>query len=168
MMEASMEMSTPVTRGELRQELAELEQKFEQRLARMATKEDLAGLATKAEIAELATKAELAELAARLDQFQDETRAAFARTPTKVDLENWGLALLNEIGRHTRAIQESMAAQISVIDEKYNDLPRRVGRLEETVFGPGGRGEDDRGRTASGARPAEVRTGPRRRRRAAR
>ena len=38
--------------------------------------------------------------------------------------------LLAELARHTRAIQESMTGQISVIDEKYADLPGRVSWLE--------------------------------------
>jgi hypothetical protein len=42
--------------------------------------------------------------------------------------------LLTELARHTRAIQESMSTQISVIDEKYNDLPARVRQLEARVF----------------------------------
>jgi hypothetical protein len=42
--------------------------------------------------------------------------------------------LLAELARHTRAIQESMSTQISVVDEKYDDLPARVRRLEATVF----------------------------------
>jgi hypothetical protein len=44
--------------------------------------------------------------------------------------------LLTEIARHTRAIQESMSSQISVIDDKYNDLPARVHQLEARVFAP--------------------------------
>jgi flagellar biosynthesis/type III secretory pathway chaperone len=44
--------------------------------------------------------------------------------------------LLAELARHTRAIQESMSTQISVVDEKYNDLPARVSQLEATVFPP--------------------------------
>jgi hypothetical protein len=98
-MVASTDMSTPVTRGELREEIEQLEirleEKLEQKLAHMAT---------------------------------------------KVDLEIWGGALLErlmtELARHTRAIQEAMATQISVVDEKYADLPGRVSRLETTVFVP--------------------------------
>ena len=42
--------------------------------------------------------------------------------------------LLVELARHTRAIQEAMSTQISVIDDKYDDLPARVSQLEATVF----------------------------------
>jgi hypothetical protein len=56
----------------------------------------------------------------------------------------WGGALLarielgeqrmfTELARHTRAIQESLATQISAIDDKYNNLPARVSQLEATV-----------------------------------
>ena len=44
--------------------------------------------------------------------------------------------LLTELARHTRAIQESMSTQISVVDDKYDDLPARVSQLEATVFPP--------------------------------
>ena len=133
-MAGATDMSTPVTRGELRAELAPLATKAELRAA-------IAPLATKAEIAPLATKAEL--------------RAAIAPLATKVELELWGGALLArlegalrarldafehrllaDLARHTNAAFESMSTQISVIDEKYNDLPPRVSRLEGKVFTP--------------------------------
>jgi hypothetical protein len=44
------------------------------------------------------------------------------------------LAELAEIASPTRSIQES--TQISVVDEKYDDLPARVTQLEVTVFSP--------------------------------
>jgi len=44
--------------------------------------------------------------------------------------------MFTELARHTRAIQESMSRQISVIDDKYNDLPARMSRIEATVFPP--------------------------------
>jgi len=63
-----------------------------------------------------------------------ELRAEIAPLATKVELELWGGALLArldavehrllaELARHTRATFESMSTQISVIDEKYADLP---------------------------------------------
>jgi hypothetical protein len=44
--------------------------------------------------------------------------------------------LLTELARHTRANYEEMSTQISIIDEKYTDLPPRVSRLETKVFAP--------------------------------
>ena len=44
--------------------------------------------------------------------------------------------LLSELARHTRASYEEMSTQISVIDEKYADLPPRMSRLEIKVFPP--------------------------------
>jgi hypothetical protein len=41
--------------------------------------------------------------------------------------------LLAELARHTNASQESMSKEISVVDEKYADLPGRVSRLESEV-----------------------------------
>jgi chromosome segregation ATPase len=121
-------MSTPVTRGELREEiqrldlrLDDLDQKLEQRLAQMATKADLAQLAS-----QMATKADLAQLASQM--------------ATKADLNTWGGALferlLTELARHTKAIQEALSTQISTFDDKYADLPARVRHLEAAVFVP--------------------------------
>jgi len=47
--------------------------------------------------------------------------------------------LLTELARHAQAIQEAMSTHISVIDEKYADLPARVKRLETRVFRTKGR-----------------------------
>jgi DNA anti-recombination protein RmuC len=44
--------------------------------------------------------------------------------------------LLTELARHTSAAQEDMSTQISVIDDKYDDLPVRVSLLEATAFPP--------------------------------
>ena len=90
------------------------------------------------EIAKLATKAELEAAVATLD-------ATIAKLATKVELETWGGALLAriesgeqrlvqrmdameqrllvEIGRHTRAVEDTMARSIAALDDKYKDLP---------------------------------------------
>jgi uncharacterized protein YceH (UPF0502 family) len=98
------DMSTPVTRGELREEIAQLETRLEQ-------------------------------LETRLDQKLEHLEF---RLEARLDL--WGGALLErlmtELARHTRASQEAMSTQISVIDEQYTDLPARVTRLEATVLAP--------------------------------
>jgi hypothetical protein len=98
------DMSTPVTRGELRSEIEGLERRLEHRLAVTKTELD-------AKIATLVTKDDL-----------------------KVELETWGKILLSELARHANAIEESMRREISVIDDKYADLPGRVSRLESVVL----------------------------------
>ncbi|HEX7838036.1 MAG TPA: hypothetical protein VF469_11265 [Kofleriaceae bacterium] len=100
---ATTDMSTPVTRGELRAEIEQLEIRLEQKLDQ------------------------------KLDQ-------KLAHVATKADLEVWGQRLLTELARHTKAIEEALSAQVSVVDEKYADLPGRVKRLETTVLGPKRRG----------------------------
>ena len=111
----AMDMSAPVTRGELRVELAQLEFRLEARLE-----------------AKLEEKLE-EKLEAKLAQ-------KLAHVATKADLEIWAGALLErlltELARHARAIQETISGQISVVDEQYADLPARVDRLEATVFAP--------------------------------
>ena len=109
------DMSTPVTRGELRDELQQfkvslehleqkLDQKFDQKL-------------------EMWGGALLARIDVNERRFAQQIASAEQR-------------LIAELARHTRAIQESMSTQISVVDEKYNDLPARVRQLEATVFPP--------------------------------
>ena len=99
------DMSSPVTRGELRDELAQFERKFDDKLDRLERKFDnnlgLWGGALAAQISELA--AQMRESEKRM---------------------------LNELARHSQAGFESMTTKISAVDEKYNDLPARVARLE--------------------------------------
>jgi len=115
------DMSTPITRGELREEIAHLEARLDQKLDNLEARLDQ----------------KLDNLEARLDQKLEQKLKHVA---TKADLDIWGGALLErlltELVRHTRAIQESMSTQISAVDEQYTDLPARVTRLEATVFTP--------------------------------
>jgi glutamate racemase len=100
-------MLTPVTRGEF----AQFEIRLEQRLSQLVTKAEIAQLATKAEIAQLATKVELEIWGGAL----------LARLLERIDSSDQ--RLLAELARHTKASSEDMSTQISVIDEKYADLP---------------------------------------------
>jgi len=113
-------MSAPVTRGELREELKLLRAEIHQAIAPLATKAELAPLATKAELAPLATKAELelwgGALLARIDSSQQQLQA--------------------DLARHANALHEWLGSMLRAHDEKYTDLPGRVGRLESAVFTP--------------------------------
>jgi exonuclease VII large subunit len=124
------DMSTPVTRGELREEIAQLETRIDQKLERLETRID-----QKLDNLETRIDQKLDNLETRIDQKLDNLGA---RLDTRLDL--WGGALLErlqtELARHTRASQEAMSTEISVIDEKYADLPARVTRLEATVLAP--------------------------------
>jgi chaperonin cofactor prefoldin len=103
-------MSTPVTRGELREEIERLEIRLDQKLAHMATKADL------------------------------EIWGGALHMAMKTNFEIWGGALferlLTELARHVKAVQESLPIQVSAIDDKYADLPARVSHLEAAVFAP--------------------------------
>ena len=109
------DMSSPVTRGELREELSKLEQKFEQKFV---TREEL--------YRDFPTK--------------DDLRNELAKYATKQDLDTWGGALLErmtvEIGRAVRAAMESVRISVNAVDDQYRDLPARVARLEAKVFAP--------------------------------
>jgi hypothetical protein len=138
-------LSAPITRGELREELALFREtlvsksEFEATVAKLATKAELREAIAGA-IAPLATKAELREAIA----------GAIAPLATKVELELWGGALDAKISnldeairsmperlavenaRHFAVIYEAVRRDISVVDEKYADLPRRVTDLESS------------------------------------
>ena len=105
-------MSRPVTRAELREELASY-----------ATKADLAEL--KAELANHPTTDEmrtaLDALVARLRDAIHESRHALAAQ------------LSAEIARAFRAIDDSVAQRLTGFEDKYRDLPARVSRLEEVT-----------------------------------
>lgn len=81
-----------------------LETVVDRLLATVATKDDLARVE-----ATMATKDDLARVEATM-------------------------ATQEDVARHARAIMEAGAAQIAVLDDKYRDLPGRVGQLETTVY----------------------------------
>ena len=159
MMVNTMDMSAPVTRGELREEL---DRAFEERLAPFATKADLEPFATKADLEPLVTKDYLEE--------------RLKNTASKEDLNTWGGALFEklkdgiaalgkelrnglkedfkgmkdelkaelkeeltaalsaEFAQHVRSMEDTFRKQVSTFDDKYKDLPGRVHRLEGAVF----------------------------------
>jgi chromosome segregation ATPase len=115
------DMSTPVTRGELREELQHLEQKLEEKL-----EQKLALVATKAEL-EIWGGALLARI-----ESGDQRLARIERVLERIDGSEQ--RMLAELARHTRASYEDASTQISAIDDKYADLPARVSQLEVSVF----------------------------------
>ena len=78
-------------------------------------------------------KAELEQFEIRLEQKLDEKLGLWGGG-LRAQIEASERRLLTELARHARAIQEAVSTQISVIDEKYADLPARMERLEATVF----------------------------------
>jgi hypothetical protein len=109
----STDMTTPVTRGELREELAQLEQKLEQKLAYLATKRELEFWG--------------GALLARIEASEQRHIALVERTEQRLGAE---------LARHAGAINESISTRFAASDEKYADLPGRVNRLEAAVFTP--------------------------------
>ena len=92
-MSESFDMSQPVTRGELREELAKVDRKLDLMLG---------------------------ALMARFDE----------------RFERFGRELRAEVGRDLCAMEESLIARMTAMQEPYLDLPRRVTRLEAKVFPP--------------------------------
>jgi hypothetical protein len=117
------DMSTPVTRGELQAELAHL-----------ATKAELEiwGGALLARIE--SGEQRLIERIDGLEQRFDGLEQRFDGFEQRFD--GFEHRLLAELACHTRAIYESMSMQVSIIDEKYADLPPRMSWLEAEVFPP--------------------------------
>jgi len=112
-------MSTPVTRAELREELNPLSAEFREAIAPLATKADLeaafAPLATKADL-ELWGEALMAHLDSAIQHLHRELQA--------------------DLARHFNALHEWLGSMLRAHDEKYTDLPGRVSRLESAVFTP--------------------------------
>ncbi len=110
---SSVSDESPVTVGSLREEL-------DARFARYPTRDEL-----EQRLSTLATKADIEE-----------------RFATKQDLETWGFAIAARLEAHfelvvqrvMKIVGEQHTREISVLDDKYRDLPTRVERLEGAVF----------------------------------
>jgi hypothetical protein len=113
------DMSTPVTRAELLEQLAQLEERVRTQLALQEHRTD-------GKFDQLRRDMDI-----KLDVWGGALLARITGLETRfVESEQ---RLLAELARHTRAIQESMTTQISVVDEKYKDLPARMNRVEADV-----------------------------------
>jgi hypothetical protein len=97
-------MAVPVTRGELRQQVSRLERK----IGAVDRKLDLWGGA----VADRFTRIEK-----RMDAFEKRFDGLEKR-------------LHADLARFAKAIGESVAQAITIVDEKYKDLPGRVSKLE--------------------------------------
>jgi len=128
-MTGATDMSTPVTRSELREELAQLERKLEiwggALLARIQSGEQRIQSGQQRLLARIESGEQ--RLLARIESGEH-------RMLERIDASEQ--RLLAELARHTRASSEEMSAQISIIDEKYADLLPRVSQLDTKVFAP--------------------------------
>ena len=133
-MTTSSSMPTPVTRSELREELGQLEQRFDGKLehwggallARIEAGEQRMLARIEAGEQRMLTRIEDGEQR-MLTRIEDGEQRTLAR------IEDGEQRMLADLARHARAIQEAVSTQISVIDDKYADLPARVRRFEATV-----------------------------------
>jgi len=126
MMVDTMDMSAPVTRGELREEL---DRAFEQRLAPLVTKEHLEErLKTMASKEDLDTwgGALLEEIKKRI---REELRSGMNEMKSELKSD-----LNVEFTKSIKSMEETFRKQVSTFDDKYMDLPKRVTRLEGAVF----------------------------------
>ncbi len=116
------DMDKPVTRRELREILADY-----------PTKRDL-----REALAEYPKRVELEAWGGALNAKIDTTTA---RLDAKIDalgarVDRLGVELSAELAQHTNRILDAVYAITGAVDEKYNDLPPRVLRLEAKVFPP--------------------------------
>ena len=116
------DMTTPVTRGELRKELEQLEQRLDQKFDR---KLEIWGGALLAEIRGVDQR-----LSHRMDGFEQRMDSFEQRLGGMVQ------ELSAEFARHAQALLEASRSDMGVVDEKYKDLSARVTRLEDHVFAP--------------------------------
>ena len=116
------DMSHPVTRGELREELAPYATKLD--LERFATKVDLERFATKLDLERYATKLDLETWGFALKDHLDANFARFAKQ------------ISDDLARQVRVIDERQRTEFVAVDDQYKDLPGRVAKLEAEVFPP--------------------------------
>ena len=151
------DMSTPVTRGELREELGFVRQEFREELGlvRQEFRHDLQELraelcGTMATTAMLATLATKQELRAESDRLMNNMGLLARELTDRMDVQMAAMRkeIQMDLARHANALYESMATLIKGSQETYADLPGRVTRLEAAVFPDEGRGgRKGRGRT---------------------
>jgi chromosome segregation ATPase len=145
-MSNATDMSTPVTRGELREELTQLETRFDQKLdiwagalmARInAGEHRLANRIDGLEQRMDGLERRMDGLEQRMDGLERRMDGLEQRMG-RLEQQLGGLEerLLAALAQHTKAIHESISMQVSMFDEKYADLPARVQRLEAQVFSP--------------------------------
>lgn len=102
----------PVTRKELREEMDALDAKLDAKLSTFAG-------------------AIFAAIRASKDELKQELRHEIVQVVAASERR-----LMAELGAHTRASTEELASRVSVVDEKYQDLPERVARLEALTPAP--------------------------------
>jgi hypothetical protein len=125
------DMDKPVTRRELREELADYpkRQELETWGGALNAKIDATASRLDAKIEALGSR-----LDAKIDALRHDMTARFDASSREMAATFDALSL--ELARHANRILDSTREMVGVIDEKYNDLPRRVTTLEAKVFPP--------------------------------
>jgi hypothetical protein len=136
------EMAKPVTRGELREELGKLETRFDRKL-------ELWGGALGLRIQQLEQRFDGLEqrfdgLEQRFDGLErrfDGLEQRFDGLERRFDafekhIKRFEQQMHADFARWAKVIHESLMQAVGVFDDKYKDLPGRVGKLERKVFAP--------------------------------
>ena len=131
------DMTTPVTRGELRQELREtLEIWTGAIFARM----DAMGADLRQSITAMGAefRRSMAAMEGRFDESVTALEDRFQQSIHAVERSMTGMEgrLTVELQRHTSASAEDLRGSFGAVDDKYRDRPDRVTKLETAVFTP--------------------------------
>jgi chromosome segregation ATPase len=149
-------MSTPVTRDELRDELAQIKQQFEQ-VDQRFEQVDQRFEQVDRRFEQVDRRFEQVDQRfEQVDQRFEQISDQLTKMATKVELEHWVGALMDrldrlttdfarqfeqsekrlmtDLARHAQANHEASLKFLAAIDDKYTDLPKRVSRLEGAVF----------------------------------
>lgn len=131
---------TPVTRGELREELAAFEIRLEAKLeAKLEEKFDIKlglwGGALTAQIDMLGARVD--SLATHFEAMVVQVNASFVKFGEAIDAKFAASEqrMFAEFARQA-SLDERHQTEIAVVDDKYKDLPARVARFETAVLPP--------------------------------
>ncbi len=147
--------ATPVTRDQLREELARYptHEDLREELARYPTRDELKET-LRQELARYPTRDELKETLRQelaryptRDELKETLRQELARYPSRDELADFMRAIVLQhdrtlasidglrvdIARSARAAAEEHRRELGVLDDRYRDLPDRVTTLERTV-----------------------------------
>ena len=98
----------------------------------LATKTDLDALRSEFQTHRAETKADIQALRGDMDALRSDMKAM--ETGLRADMKAMHEDLKRDISRAVGLVGEMLADRVTVVDERYQDLPGRVSRLEDIVL----------------------------------
>ncbi|NUO49719.1 MAG: hypothetical protein HOV80_12765 [Polyangiaceae bacterium] len=126
MNESDDDMTTPITRGELTQAMNRLDAKLELFFGAVMGRFE-------------AIDRRFDEIEHRFTTFRAEVNTRFEAAGAAMNarfdaVDRRFEEMHDELARHTSASAEQLRSDVGAVDDKYNDLPPRVTKLEVAVF----------------------------------